>query len=253
MRCPYCAEDVKDAALVCKHCHRDLQASKPLMEAHAALTREVAELRETVTRLQGGEAAQPGQPVRTFTLGGALRRAAFYLFAYLIVPIALLIAAHWVLIVRMDVNPIYLRLFSLLVPVPFGYALCTNERQGVWAALVTGFIVGTTAVAGMSAVIGIIDGRPIIPTDRREWQELIEYSVGIMLALVTGNLLGRIGDKLQQRPAPAGPSGGGGGGPFGGGEDGLTRMFRWDMIITALGAVATAGVSIVAGLKGEAQ
>src|SRR5262245_44435592 len=98
------------------------------MEAHAALTREVAELREMVTQLQGGEAVVPGAPVRTFTLVGALRRAAFYLFAYLIVPIALLVAAHWVLIVRMDVNPLYLRLFSLLIPVPFGYALYTSER-----------------------------------------------------------------------------------------------------------------------------
>ena len=68
----------------------------------------------------------------------------------------------------------------------------------MWAALVTGTIVGAAAVSGMSAVIGIVDGRPIIPADRREWQELIEYSVGIMLALVTGNLLGRIGDELQQ-------------------------------------------------------
>ena len=38
------------------------------MEAHAALTREVAELREMVTRLQGGEAVAAGsRPVPVST------------------------------------------------------------------------------------------------------------------------------------------------------------------------------------------
>ena len=31
MDCPYCAEQVKDSALVCKHCGRDLFVIRPLM------------------------------------------------------------------------------------------------------------------------------------------------------------------------------------------------------------------------------
>ena len=228
------------------------------MEAHAALTREVAELREVIERLQAGEtvASSTGSGQRV-TLGSVLRAAAFFLFAYVIVPIGLLVAAYWVLIIRLDANPMYLRMISLLIPLPFGYTLFTSERQGIWAALVTGTIVGVAAVSGMSTVLGIIDGRPIIPADRREWQELIEYSAGIMLAYVTGNLLGRLGDRVQKAKAAAAaakasPGGGGGGGAFGG-DDGLGRLFRWDMIITALGAIATAGGGVIAALKGQAE
>lgn len=42
-RCPYCAELVKEAAIVCKHCGRDLAATKEAQiteEQIAALTRK---------------------------------------------------------------------------------------------------------------------------------------------------------------------------------------------------------------------
>ena len=32
MRCPYCAEEVKDEAVVCKHCHSELFVVRPLLE-----------------------------------------------------------------------------------------------------------------------------------------------------------------------------------------------------------------------------
>jgi hypothetical protein len=44
VHCPFCLEEVKTDALVCRTCARDIAVPKPLMEANARLTARVAEL-----------------------------------------------------------------------------------------------------------------------------------------------------------------------------------------------------------------
>src|SRR5947207_6285338 len=41
MECPFCAETIKDEAVVCKHCNRDLRVALPV----------IAEIQETVLEL----------------------------------------------------------------------------------------------------------------------------------------------------------------------------------------------------------
>jgi hypothetical protein len=41
-KCPYCAEDIQDAAVVCRHCGRDLVITNPI----AASTRRVTKVRQ---------------------------------------------------------------------------------------------------------------------------------------------------------------------------------------------------------------
>ena len=51
MNCPYCSEQVKDSAIVCKHCGRELFVVRPLMD----------KLDEATKRLEVFEAAYPNE------------------------------------------------------------------------------------------------------------------------------------------------------------------------------------------------
>ena len=52
MECPFCAEAISDAALVCKHCSRDLKIPALLIEEHGELTAKLAELQQEVHDLR---------------------------------------------------------------------------------------------------------------------------------------------------------------------------------------------------------
>jgi hypothetical protein len=251
MECPFCAEDFNDTALVCKSCGRDLRLVLPIIEENLKLIREAGELQLQINRLRAAEARRAA-PLQFWVPNAGI---------YLIAPILLLLAVHYVITVLLPNVPLlYLRLGTLAVPLPFGLTLLWFSHHGFRWSLVYGAVVGVCSVAGMLTIIAFIDNVPILPENAREWREVAEYAVSIMLAYTTGNVLAALVQRMVPRtldasraPSPAivtvarvlgGPAG----------EQTLRRRAQkiadnLGTVGTAFGALGTAGASIFTGVR----
>jgi len=250
MECPFCAEDFNDTALVCKSCGRDLRLVLPIIEENLTLIQQAGELQLQINRLRAAETRRAA-PLRFWVPNAGI---------YLIAPILLLLAIHYLITVLMNVPLLYLRLGTLAVPLPFGVALLWFSHHGFRWSLVYGAVVGVCSVAGMLTIVAFTDNVPVLPENAREWREAAEYAVSIMLAYATGNVLAALVQRMVPRtldasraPSPAvikvaqilgGPAG----------EQTLRRRAQkiadnLGTVGTAFGALGTAGASIFTGLR----
>jgi hypothetical protein len=251
MECPFCAETVKDEAIVCKHCSRDLRVALPFIFEIQEIVAELDRSQYELDRVNAG-LARIRSPLRYF---------ATHAIAYVLVPIVLLVAAHIIVTIELNVSSLYLRLASVVIPLPFGFALYALQKIGFRGAMLVGAVTAALAVTCMLAVTGFNDNVPIIPGPWVEWREVIEYIASIALAFVTGNIFGfLIFNVLPKMMTKRGKSSAlaykmaGLLGPHVG-EEHLRRRARTiqGLLVTAgplLGIVATAGGSIYTGLKG---
>jgi hypothetical protein len=180
MDCPFCTETVRDESLVCKHCSRDLRIVLPVMIEIQQLVSELDQLRGELGHVRA----------RLGRLRHPFRTALAYGGTYFLLPAALLVAAHVIVTIVLNVSPLYLRLASVAIPLPFGLAIYARESVGIRGALLVGVVSAAFAILCMLSVTGINDNVPIIPRTLLEWREAVEYALSIALAFVTGNTVG---------------------------------------------------------------
>lgn len=189
MQCPYCVSEISNEALVCPQCTRDLYLFKPLLAKIGDLEQKIEVLdarlaefsqasTEPLPALAAEEPPAPPHPLEALALWAA--------------PLLLLLAAHVLITVTYDLNTLYLRVVSLLIPLPFGLLLMSRQQRhfGFWAA--AAFVMAALAVLGMSGITHLVDHTPVLPQDRREWKEFIEYAASVGFSVMTGMLIGRM-------------------------------------------------------------
>ncbi len=179
MECPFCAETIRDEALVCKQCSRDLRVVRPIVIENQALVVELDQLQRELDRVNT-QLALLDRPVH-FVLR--------YFVLYVLIPSLVLLAAHVIVTILLDVSAVYLRIASVLIPIPFGVMLYAAGKIGVRGAVGLGIATALLGVTAMLVAIGVVDKVPILPDTPREWREATEYALSIMLAYVTGSLL----------------------------------------------------------------
>src|SRR5215470_312296 len=153
MECPFCAETIKDEALACKHCSRDLRVVRPMLLEIDDIVTELDKLRQDLDRVNA----------RLERYQNPLRYFATHLVLYVLIPSLLLVTAHVLVTIVFDLSQLPLRLASVAIPLLFGFIAYPLHKISMNGALALALLTAALSVHAMLTVTGLHDHVPILP------------------------------------------------------------------------------------------
>lgn len=240
MNCPFCAEEIKDQAAVCKHCRRDLSIVRPVYDELRAQSEQIAALKDEIAAIRERIETGTTAPVadgggQSGTVSGAaepsLARPSAVAGA-LVLTFVLVVLAYWVIVWIFDLDSTVLLVASLLIPALLAGSFPSVRLLGIWTLLILSILLGLSTLFAMSGIKSLYEHITILPRNEAELRDDVEAAFSIALSFVTGARLSQIGRLLTAADAEAAG--------LSKGTEGLRKMIEIATpIVTAIGALIT--------------